>query len=53
MHNPIETMQFITLCQNLKYLGVGRSNSGFKGQIEEVMSIKKTYPNTILPFFWA
>ena len=48
---PNETMQFITLCQNLEYLGVGRSISGFEGQIEEVMSIKKTYPNTILPFF--
>jgi predicted TIM-barrel fold metal-dependent hydrolase len=48
---PNETMQFITLCQNLEYLGVGRSISGFEGQIEEVLSIKKTYPNDILPFF--
>jgi predicted TIM-barrel fold metal-dependent hydrolase len=48
---PNETFQFVTLCQNLEYLGVGRSISGFEGQIEEVMGIKKTYPNQILPFF--
>lgn len=48
---PNETIQFVTLCQNLEYLGVGRSVSGFEGQIEEVIRIKKTYPNQILPFF--
>lgn len=48
---PNEALQFITLCQNLEYLGVGRSTSGFEGQIEEVMGIKKAYPNQILPFF--
>lgn len=48
---PNETFQFITLCQNLEYLGVGRSVSGFEGQIEEVIDIKRKYPTTILPFF--
>lgn len=48
---PNETLQFVTLCQNLEYLGVGRSVSGFEGQIEEVIDIKRKYPNNILPFF--
>ena len=48
---PNEAIQFVTLCQNLEYLGVGRSVSGFEGQIEEVIRIKKTYPNQIIPFF--
>lgn len=48
---PNETFQFITLCQNLEYLGVGRSVSGFEGQLEEVIDIKRKYPTTILPFF--
>ncbi|WP_264530187.1 amidohydrolase family protein [Flavobacterium sp. N502540] len=48
---PNETFQFITLCQNLEYLGVGRSVSGFEGQIEEVIDIKRKYPTNILPFF--
>lgn len=48
---PNEAFEFITLCQNLEYLGVGRSVSGFEGQIEEVIQIKRTYPNNILPFF--
>lgn len=46
-----ETIQFVTLCQNLEYLGVGRSVSGFEGQIEEVINIKRKYPTMILPFF--
>lgn len=48
---PNETFEFVTLCQNMEYLGVGRSVSGFEGQIEEVIQIKRTYPNNILPFF--
>ncbi|RKR05750.1 amidohydrolase family protein [Flavobacterium sp. 90] len=48
---PNETFEFVTLCQNLEYLGVGRSVSGFEGQIEEVIQIKRTYPTSILPFF--
>ncbi|WP_316633921.1 amidohydrolase family protein [uncultured Flavobacterium sp.] len=48
---PNETFQFVTLCQNLEYLGVGRSVSGFEGQIEEVIDIKRKYPTNILPFF--
>lgn len=48
---PNETIQFVTLCQNLEYLGVGRSTSGFEGQIEEIISLKKMYPERVLPFF--
>ncbi|PBJ08081.1 amidohydrolase family protein [Flavobacterium sp. ACN6] len=43
--------QFVTLCQNLEYLGVGRSVSGFEGQLEEVIKIKRKFPFQILPFF--
>ncbi|WP_291286707.1 amidohydrolase family protein [Flavobacterium sp.] len=48
---PNETFQFVTLCQNLEYLSVGRSVSGFEGQIEEIIDIKRKYPANILPFF--
>ena len=46
-----ETIDFVALTLNMEHMGVGKSISGFEGQIEEIIAIKRKYPERILPFF--
>lgn len=46
-----ESIDFVALTLNMENLGVGKSISGFEGQLEEIIDIKRKYPERILPFF--
>jgi predicted TIM-barrel fold metal-dependent hydrolase len=46
-----ESIDFVALSLNMENLGVGNSKTGFEGQLEEIIDIKRKYPDRILPFF--
>lgn len=45
-----KNMQFVALTLNMEYLGAGSSNSLFEGQLQEVIEIKRQYPDNIILF---
>ncbi|HYK45725.1 MAG TPA: amidohydrolase family protein [Parafilimonas sp.] len=45
-----QAMKFVALTMNMEYCGAGPSTSGFEGQLEEVLNIKRRYPNRLLVF---
>jgi len=45
-----EDICFIALTENLEFLGGGSSPSGFEGQIEEILEVKRRYPERLLVF---
>jgi predicted TIM-barrel fold metal-dependent hydrolase len=46
-----DTMQFTALTMYMEELGAGNSVSGFEGQIEEILTVKKRYPDRLKIFF--
>jgi predicted TIM-barrel fold metal-dependent hydrolase len=44
------SIKVIALTLNMEYLGVGRSTSGYAGQLEEIINLKRRYPDTLYPF---
>ncbi|HEX5154592.1 MAG TPA: amidohydrolase family protein [Parafilimonas sp.] len=43
-------IRFIVLTQNMEYCGAGASVSGFEGQLEELLNLKRQYPDRLLIF---
>jgi predicted TIM-barrel fold metal-dependent hydrolase len=43
-------IRFIALTMNMEYCGADTSTSGFEGQVEEVLNIKRQYPDRFLVF---
>ncbi len=45
-----KSMEMIALTLNMEYIGAGRTKSGFEGQIQQVIDIKKQYPDRLQVF---
>lgn len=45
-----KTMEIVALTLNMNFMGAGKTTSGFEGQIQEVIDIKKIYPERLLIF---
>lgn len=44
------SMKFVALTMYMEKTGVGNTESGFEGQLEEIISVKKQYPDHLLVF---
>lgn len=44
------SMKVIALTLNMEFTGVGRSTSGYEGQLEEIISLRKRYPDNLMIF---
>lgn len=47
---PNESIDFVALSLNMEYLGVGNSITGFEGQLQQVIDVKRKFPQRVLPF---
>jgi predicted TIM-barrel fold metal-dependent hydrolase len=45
-----KSMEMVALTLNMDYMGAGLSKTGFEGQIQQVVDIKKQYPERLLIF---
>lgn len=45
-----DTMKFVALSMYMEEMGAGSSESGFEGQLEELIQLKKMYPEQLLIF---
>lgn len=45
-----KSMEMVALTLNMNYMGIGETKSGFEGQIQQVIDIKKQYPDRLLIF---
>jgi predicted TIM-barrel fold metal-dependent hydrolase len=43
-------IKFVALTMNMEYCGAGPSLSGFEGQLEEILEVKRRYPDRLLIF---
>lgn len=43
-------IKFVVLTMNMEYCGAGNSVSGFEGQLEEMLEVKRRYPDRVLLF---
>jgi len=48
-HYPPAT-RFVVLTLNMDYMGAGDSELKFQGQIDEVVTLRRKYPDAVLPF---
>lgn len=46
---PAET-KFVVLTLNMDHMGAGVANRNFKAQVDEIVQLRKRYPETCLPF---
>jgi predicted TIM-barrel fold metal-dependent hydrolase len=44
------TMEMVALTINMNYMGIGATRSGFEGQLQQVIDIKRRYPERLLLF---
>ena len=49
-YNDDETMRFIALTMYMEKCGADVSASGYEGQIEEILAVKKQYPDRLMIF---
>lgn len=42
--------RFVVLTLNMDYMGAGKSELTFQGQVDEVIELRRLYPDTCLPF---
>lgn len=45
-----KSMEMVALTLNMDFIGAGLSKSGFEGQLQQVIDIKKQYPDRLLIF---
>lgn len=47
---PEKAMEIVALTMNMEYIGAGKSESGFDGQLQEVIDIKRKFPDNLNVF---
>ncbi|MDI1233938.1 MAG: amidohydrolase family protein [bacterium] len=45
------SIELVALTINMNYMGIGATKSGFEGQLQKVIDIKRRYPERLLLFF--